>query len=212
MPVPIPFTFVGGPGNKAKASEVNANFQALAAKFTEGPGGIGNADVAAAAGIYGSKLSNVPGNRIPNPRFEDDSIDARVLRDDATVDANRSVNTNHLRDSAVTAPKIGTAAVVNGKIKFNEFSQLASTLYGISSQASGVRVASTGLDKTTLRVVDAYIQTSGTLPSGTGLALSGLFVFTRAADNLIYLGIINASGVSVDLTLLTVRVVYVSNA
>lgn len=46
----------------------------------------------------------------------DDAVDAAKLKDDATVDGNRAVTTNHIRDAAVTAAKLaattGTGSVV----------------------------------------------------------------------------------------------------
>jgi len=69
MSLTIPYTFIGGPGNKAKASEVNANFQAVVAKFTEGAGGITDEDVAGP--IDGKKISTVAGDRVPTAGIED---------------------------------------------------------------------------------------------------------------------------------------------
>jgi hypothetical protein len=40
-------------------------------------------------------------------------VTATELRSDATVDANRSVNTNHLRDNSVTSPKIADGAILS---------------------------------------------------------------------------------------------------
>lgn len=45
-----------------------------------------------------------------------DSVDATILKDDASVDANRAVTTNHIRDLAVTAAKIAALAVTTAKI------------------------------------------------------------------------------------------------
>lgn len=44
-----------------------------------------------------------------------DSVDNTILKDDASVDINRAVTTNHLRDGLVTNPKIGPAAVDSSK-------------------------------------------------------------------------------------------------
>ncbi len=82
MPVSIPFTFTGGPGNKAKASEVNANFASLAAKFTEGSGGIADADVYAAADLSARKFSTTAGKRIQTANIEPGNIDSTLLKAD----------------------------------------------------------------------------------------------------------------------------------
>lgn len=214
MARPVPHVFVGGPGKKAFASQVNANFDFLGGVFTEGAGGIGDADISANAGIKGTKLSNVPGSRLPNDRFEDDVVDARVLKDDASVDANRAVTTNHIRDAAVTAAKLGTNAVVNAKIKFAEFSAAAATLFGTATLgANSTRYASTALDKTTLRIVGVYIESAGALPAGADQAAApDLKVFTRGADNLVYLALTNPRAVGLALADYTVKMVYVQNS
>jgi hypothetical protein len=120
MSVVIPYTFVGGTGNKAKASEVNANFTAIASKFTEGAGGIADGDISSTAGIKGSKLSQVAGNRITALQLEDDAVDLRVLKDDATAGApNAAVNTSaHIKDGVVTGAKLADATITKGKLKF----------------------------------------------------------------------------------------------
>jgi hypothetical protein len=106
----IPNTFVAG--SKARASEVNANFTAVSAKFTEGAGGISDGDVSSAAGIKNTKLSTVSGNRITQAQLEDDAVDLRVLRDDATAGSpNAAVNTaDHIKDGIITKAKLTTTA------------------------------------------------------------------------------------------------------
>lgn len=126
MSLSIPFTFIGGPGNKARASEVNANFLAVASKFSEGVGGIGNSDIYTQAGIYGSKLSNVPGNRITPDRMEDDAVDLRVLRDDSTPGApTAAVNTAfHIRDAIITNAKLVAGTVALDRLKVTTHTRL----------------------------------------------------------------------------------------
>lgn len=43
---------------------------------------------------------------IGEPQLQDDAVTARVLRDDAAVDGERAVTTNHIRNQAVTLQKI----------------------------------------------------------------------------------------------------------
>ena len=137
-----------------------------------------------------------------------------MLRDDASVDANRSVTTDHIRDGAVTTAKVGANAVVNSKIKFTEYSALASTLFGTASiGAHASRYASTGLDKTTLRLVGVYIESAGIYTAGSDQAPAPiLHAFTRAADSLVYLALTNAHSSSLTISDYTVRLVYVSNS
>jgi len=121
MSVVIPYVFVGGVGNKARASEVNANFAAIAAKFTEGSGGISDGDISATAGIKASKLSSIAGNRITQAQLEDDAVDLRVLKDDATAGApNAAVNTSaHIKDGIVTGAKIAAATIAKDRLKLS---------------------------------------------------------------------------------------------
>ena len=120
MSLSIPFTFTGGPGNKARASEVNTNFQAIAKKFTEEAGGIVDADIYTFAAIKGSKLSNVAGNRVPSDRIEDDAIGAAQLKDEASPSTNAAVNSaNHIKDGIITNAKLVNATLLAGKIKIN---------------------------------------------------------------------------------------------
>lgn len=116
MSLVIPFTFVGGPGNKAKASEVNANFAAVAAKFSTGAGGILDEDCSTSMALRGTKMSTTPGNRIPLAAMEDDAVDERVLRDSASIDGNRSVTANHIKTDAVITRiiKLGSVGFTPG--------------------------------------------------------------------------------------------------
>lgn len=125
MSVTIPFVFVGGAGNKARASDVNANFSALAAKFTEGAGGIANADISSTAGIKAIKLSTTPGDRITQAQLDDDAVDQRVLRDDITAGApNAAVNTAaHIKDAIITNLKIVPGAIAADRLKITEVTQ-----------------------------------------------------------------------------------------
>lgn len=97
MPVVIPHTFVGGPGNKAKASEVNENFQALAAKFDAG---IASADAAVNAGFKGSQLSTTPGERVGTANLENESVNDGKLAFDIDIpglDSGRAVSGDHIK-------------------------------------------------------------------------------------------------------------------
>lgn len=94
MPVVIPNVFVGGPGNKAKASEVNANFDALAAKFDAG---IVNADVAVGAAIDADKLADAS---IATAKLESEAVTDAKLASDAIfpgADSGRAVSGPHIK-------------------------------------------------------------------------------------------------------------------
>lgn len=106
MSVTIPFLFTNH--QRALADQVNADFQALAAKFTEAAGGITNADISGAAAISAAKFSTIPGSRITSSNMEDNAVDLRVLKSDATAGAPAAaVNTaNHIRNSIIAANKL----------------------------------------------------------------------------------------------------------
>ena len=53
---------------------------------------------------------------IGTAQIENDAVTDAKLRDDAAVDTNRAVTTDHIRDLAVTEAKIGALAVTSGKI------------------------------------------------------------------------------------------------
>lgn len=110
MSLTIPYTFT--PKTKAKANEVNANFQAVANKFTEGPSGIVDADVSTGADLNANKLSSSAGKRIVEAKFEDDAVDGRVLKDDNVAgSANAAVNLlNHIKDRLITKVKLSNVA------------------------------------------------------------------------------------------------------
>lgn len=113
MSLSIPYTFVGGPGNKVIASQVNANFQAVAGKFSQGVGGISDSDVSTTAAINGSKLSNVQGNRIPYDRIEDGAIVT------SKIGANQVTGgtTGSLALTTITNANIAAATILNGNMK-----------------------------------------------------------------------------------------------
>lgn len=108
MPVVIPYTFVGGPGRKAKASEVNADFQAIAAKFTEQAGGIADGDVYAYADLNCNKLSSTPGKRLIASKFEVGAVDASALKADATLGSAAAAvgSSAHIKDGIVGRLKL----------------------------------------------------------------------------------------------------------
>lgn len=159
MPVVLPHPLTDG--TVAYGSQVRGNDDALASKFSEGPGGIGDADISTTGGVSATKLSTSPGKRLDEARLEDDAVSARVLRDDATVDANRAVTRNHCRDALVNAAKLDTDAVIRPKVKRTAYSVAASTLFGVGSIAGGGALsASTGLIKANISLLGAWLRHS----------------------------------------------------
>lgn len=121
MSLTIPYSFV--PLTKAKAGEVNGNFQAVAGKFTEGPGGISNVDIATGAGITRFKLSTVVGSRIAEAQMEDDAVDSRVLKSDAGGVNGAVGSADHIANGIITPAKIVAASIAMDRLKITTVSQ-----------------------------------------------------------------------------------------
>lgn len=218
------FNFVNG--TTADAEQMDAELNQILSELN---GNVDNANIKDNAGIEFSKLTGSPNGvttaqindlavttakiadaNVTTAKIADDAVDAAKLKDDAAVDANRAVTTNHVRDAAITAPKA----------KLATYSALLSTLLGISSHnhVTASRYVSTGLDKTTLTPLCAYLEYNGAIPTGSE-QIEGINVtiLTRTSgDNLVYLGFHFTEDTPAtpghDLTLYTVKLVYIQNA
>lgn len=172
MPVIIPFTFVGGPGNKAKASEVNADFQAIAAKFTEQPGGIADADVYSFADLNANKLSSTAGKRITAAKFEPGAVDSAALKA-GTISpfADAAVNTsNHIKNGIVTWDKL--------KLRREEVS------WGVTSLAVGAtREVQSTFNPTTEALIDARFVVPSSLDDAEAASLSYWIWYTKTSPS-----------------------------
>ena len=62
------------------------------------------------------QLGQLPTGGLGTASFQDDSVTADKLRDDTSVDANRAVTTNHIRDNAITTAKLADNSVTTAKI------------------------------------------------------------------------------------------------
>ena len=98
-------------GTTAYGSQVRANDDAI---VTQVNGNIEDVNIATGAAINGSKLSNVAGLRVPTDRIEDDAATFDKVRDSATVNADRAIGVNHIRDDSVIA-----RTVKNGSTGFS---------------------------------------------------------------------------------------------
>lgn len=142
MSVTITYSFV--PGTKARAAEVNQNFQDIAAKFNPGAGGIKNEDISSTAGITRDRLSDVAGNRITQAQMDDDAVDSRVLKDDIGGVNAAVATSDHIKDAIITNAKLVDATIKKGKLN------LASVLIGTPGVgAHAVGTISTGLNSAT---------------------------------------------------------------
>jgi hypothetical protein len=125
MSLTIPYTFT--PGTKIKASEANANFATIANKFTEGIGGISDSDIYVGAGIKGSKLSNIVGQRIPYDRIEDGAVTTAKLADLGVTNGKLAIDAvakSNMADSAVSWTEMdkGEVEVDLGALGFGTWS------------------------------------------------------------------------------------------
>lgn len=168
MSLAIPYSFIGGVGNKARASEVNANFQAVAAKFTEGVGGIADGDISSIAAIKGTKLSNVAGNRIPTDRIEDGAIDGTKLRSD-TGGVNGAISlAAHFKDAVITNIKIAPGVIAKDRLKLTEVTQVFSGLTMLpGAGASGIGANTVLPSPAPLPAMSAMLPISVTLENVT---------------------------------------------
>lgn len=114
----VTITHIFTAGTRARAAEVNRNFQDIAGKFTEGMGGISNADIASGAGIVRDKLSSIAGSRITQAQMDDDAVDSRVLKDDIGMGApGAAVGTAaHIKDGIITSAKLVDNTIANAKL------------------------------------------------------------------------------------------------
>ncbi len=97
-------------GTTAYGSQVKADLDAIVTQM----GNIQDVNVAVGAAIAGTKLAAAS---LPTSVLADDCVTDAKLADHASSDASRAVGTNHIKDAAVTAGKIGANAVVLSKVK-----------------------------------------------------------------------------------------------
>lgn len=95
-------------GSTAYGSQVRANDDAIVAQVN---GNIDDQNIKTNAGIQGTKLSNTAGQRIPTDRIEDNAVTFDKLSDSATVDGDRAVGANHVRNDAIIARSLKDSSV-----------------------------------------------------------------------------------------------------
>jgi len=141
-PLTIPNTFVAQ--TKAKASQVNANFAAVAAKFSTGAGGILDADCSTSMDLDANKLSSTAGKRLTAPKFEVGAVDKDALKKDATAGSPAAAVNEpaHIKDRMI--PKIKLSVTAGEKITNTELDMLVeevafstSIIVGIGSTVLG---------------------------------------------------------------------------
>jgi len=98
-----PATFFAG--SAIRAQDLNDNFDQILYIMQEKE----NALISIQTGGIGD-------NVISTSAIQDDAVDATKLRDSVSVDGNRAVTTNHIRDNAVTSAKLATNIDIAGTL------------------------------------------------------------------------------------------------
>ena len=87
-------------------------------------------------GVTTAKINDLA---VTTAKIATDAVDNTILKDDASVDANRAVTTNHIRDGNVTSAKIADFAVTCAK---QATSQVGYQIYG-DTRVSGFSAGNT---------------------------------------------------------------------
>jgi len=146
-----------------------------------GPNTVGTTQIADNA-VTGAKIldgsvgtTKLPDSAVPEIKIANNAVSANKLRADATVDANRAVMTNHIRDLAVTEPKLATGSVSNRTIQDNSITaaKILDGSVGTAELANGsVTLAKldAGAGRGMLRAFLSYVGGSGTIMNSLNVA------------------------------------------
>ena len=95
-------------GSTAFGSQVRGNDDAIVAQVN---GNIEDVNVKVGAAIDGKKLSNVAGLRVPTDRIEDNAATFDKVADSPSVNNDRAIGVNHIRDDSVIARTVKNASI-----------------------------------------------------------------------------------------------------
>jgi len=146
-PDATPATFFAG--SAIRAQDLNDNFDQILYIMQEKE----NALISIQTGGIGD-------NVISTSAIQDDAVDANKLRDSVSVDGNRAVTTNHIRDNAVTTAKIATNAVTAAELADNSVDTAAI----VDGNVTTDKIAD--LNVTTAKINDSAV-TSAKIADGT---------------------------------------------
>jgi hypothetical protein len=110
-----------------------------------------------------------PTNGVSTSSIQNDAVTADKLRDDAAIDANRAVTTNHIRNSAVTAAKIADGAVTTLKLGADSVTggQIADDAIGSEHLSAGaVDSNALGVNAVTATKIQDGAVTTAKIPDG----------------------------------------------
>lgn len=168
MPVPV-LPHVLADGTLALGSEVRANDDAIVSVLDHGL----DRDnfPSSGADIPATVLSTTAGERVPLNRMEDNAVDSRVLKSDATAGSpGAAVGTaNHIKDGIITPGKLTTPAPGGGigsdRLRIVRFTTDISALSGGTIAAEGTATVSfSTIDSrsvSTVRILNAGLSMRG---------------------------------------------------
>ena len=99
-------------GNDVLAQEFNDDANIVYADYN---GNITDANCSAIMGLQGTKLADAP-NGVPTAKINDLAVTSVKILNDATVDANRAITTNHIKNLAITNAKLDALSVSGAKV------------------------------------------------------------------------------------------------
>jgi len=138
QPDATPATFFAG--SAIRAQDLNDNFDQILYIMQEKE----NALISIQTGGIGD-------NVISTSALQDDAVDANKLRDSVSVDGNRAVTTNHIRDNAITTDKIAANAVTAVELADNSVDTAAI----VDANVTTVKIADANI--TTVKIADANV-------------------------------------------------------
>lgn len=149
-------------GTIADGDQVDTEFNTLYAVIN---GNLDDANIKVGAGIQGGKLAagSVTGTQLAN-----NSVDNNKLKSDGAIDVNRAVTTDHIRDGAVTQPKIAADAVQAANVKFSDSADLTQNVNALATLDS---LVDTGINRTSFPIAFVIMINDASSVDFSGISL-----------------------------------------
>lgn len=190
-------------GTVADGDQVDTELNTL---FTLVNGNIDNQNIKPAAGIDGSKLAS---GSVGTTQLADLSVDNNKLKYDAAVDGNRAVTTNHIRDGAVTQPKIPQDAIQATHLKWTDTAiftmSVPAATFGPTVYGFAGHIFDTGINRVSFPIAIPIIDTTSSTTDS--LLIQATLLNDGTANWKLKVGAINATA---GILSAVVRVRYVS--
>lgn len=179
-------------GNDILAEEQNGDANTI---YTDHNGNITDANCSAAMALLGSKLADSP-NGISTAKVNDKAVTSAKIANDASVDANRAITADHVKD----------AAIIYRCLKVVTFTW---TPGGTVAQ-NAVNSISTGYTPATAIPLMVTLEHTGAPTANHALLIHGVYLDTTANLYRIMYG--NAANFSLDISGVTFTVYFISKA